>query len=73
MAEKQPKSAIRNITLATLAAVVTIMGTGFAISTQFVSVAQFTEFKNGTVGAVDARLSRIEQKLDRLAEQQAKH
>lgn len=46
----------------------TIIGTYIGVSSQYLSKAQFDEFKNGTIGSIDKRLDNIDKKLDRILE-----
>lgn len=54
--------------IATLIALITIVGAVLGYSNQFVSKGQFDEFKVGTVQNLDKRLDRMEEKLDRISD-----
>lgn len=60
----------QNIIIGSIAGIMTIVGTVFAVSMQFVSKSTFTEFKEGTVAQVEKRMDRMDQKLDMIIEEQ---
>jgi hypothetical protein len=43
-----------------------IVTAAFAVDTRYVTDSVFTEFKEGTIASISARLDRIESKLDAL-------
>lgn len=60
------KESTRGVVLSVLVSVATLVGTLIVLGNQFVTQAAFSEFKEGTIAAVIARLDRIEGKLDQI-------
>ena len=60
----------QNIVIGTIAGIVTIVGTVLAVSMNYISKAQFTEFKEGTIVSVEKRMDRMDSKLDTIIEEQ---
>ena len=53
-----------NIAIGSIAGITTIVGTIVAVSMNYVSKAQFTEFKDGTVAQIEKRMDKMDEKLD---------
>lgn len=60
----------QNIIIGSIAGICTIVGTVFAVSMNYVSKSQFSEFKDGTIAQVEKRMDRMDDKLDTIIEEQ---